>query len=90
MDECQIRDANTNAPGSMAGNFLLGEWFGAVKCRHGHPTRLFNIGRNHFVACDNCRTGIWVGSNLMSGWRQENEDIWRKNSKSVEGYEFFE
>jgi hypothetical protein len=26
----------------------------------------------------------------MSGWRQENEDIWRKNSKSVEGYEFFE
>jgi len=73
---------------AVVGNFLLGDWFGDTKCRYGHETRLFNIGRGHFMACDRCRTFIFVGSNLMSGWRQENEDIWRKNNRSVKGYRF--
>ena len=73
-----------------AGNFLLGDCFCDVRCRHGHEIRLFNIGRGHFVACDRCRTFIFVGSNLMSRWRAESEDIWRANSRSVEGYEFIE
>ena len=71
------------------GNFLMGNFFGDVKCRHGHKTRLFNIHRGHYVACDECRTYIFVGSNLMS-WRQENDDIWQANYDSVEGYEFIE
>ena len=79
-----------SSPDHTAGNFLLGDCFCDVRCRHGHETRLFNIGRGHFVACDRCRTFIFVGSNLMSGWRAESEDIWRANSKSVEGYEFIE
>jgi hypothetical protein len=73
-----------------AGNFLLGECFCDVRCRHGHEIRLFNIGRGHFVACDHCRMFVFLGSNLMSGWRSESKDIWRANSKSVEGYEFIE
>jgi hypothetical protein len=77
-------------PENAAGNFLLGESFCEVRCRHGHETRLFNIGRGHFIACDHCRTFLLVGSNLMSSWRQESEDIWRANSDSVEGYEFIE
>jgi len=72
------------------GNFFLGDFFGEAKCRYGHETRLFNIGRGHFVACDSCRTYIFVGSNLMSCWREENKDIWQRNSDSVEGYEFIE
>ena len=68
----------------------MGDFFGAVKCRYGHPVRLFNISRGHFVACDECRTYVFVGSNLMSCWREETEDIWRRNSESVEGYEFIE
>ena len=75
---------------NAAGNFLLGECFCDVRCRHGHETQLFNIGRGHFVACDHCRTFMLVGSNLMGSWREESEDIWRANSKSVEGYEFIE
>ena len=75
---------------SVVGNFLMGDFFGAVRCRHGHPVRLFNIGRGHFVACDECRTCVLVGSNLMSSWRQETEDLWRRNSDSVEGYAFIE
>lgn len=74
----------------VAGNFLMGHFFGAVKCRHGHPVRLFNIGRGHFVACDGCRTFIMVGSNLMSSWRAETEDNWRDNRESVAGYSFTE
>jgi len=74
----------------VVGNFLTGDFFGDVECRHGHPVRLFNIGRGHFVACDSCRTFLHVGSNLMSNWREETEDIWRRNSQSISGYRFIE
>ena len=60
----------------------MGEWFGDIRCRYGHETRLFNIGRGHFVACDVCRTFLFVGSNLMSNWRQESESVWRKNREA--------
>jgi hypothetical protein len=82
--------AQVDKPENAVGNFLLGECFCEVRCRHGHETRLFNIGRGHFVACDRCRTYIFVGSNLMSNWRGESEDVWRANSKSVAGYKFIE
>ena len=68
------------------GNFDLGTFFGDVKCIHGHETRLFNIGRGHYVACDKCRSYVFVGSNLMSCWRQENKDIWQNNYESIKGY----
>jgi len=34
------------------GNLDMGVCFCEVKGGHGHETRLFNIGRAHFVACD--------------------------------------
>jgi ferredoxin len=74
----------------IVGNFDLGECFAEVKCIHDHPTRPFNIGCGHFVACDACRTYVFVGSNLMSGWRQENEAVWRRNHESVEGHMMLE
>jgi hypothetical protein len=82
--------ARGSASESCTGNLLLGECFADIRCRHGHEVRLFNIGRDHFVACDSCRTYMHVGSNLMSNWRQEDETIWRANSNSVEGYELVE
>lgn len=72
------------------GNFVLGMCFADVKCMHGHAVRLFNIGRDHLVACDSCRTVLHVGSNLMSGWRREDESVWRRNRESVKGYRLFE
>ena len=72
------------------GNFYLGESFADVRCLWGHKVRLFNFGRCHYVACDSCRTYIFVGANLMSNWRQETEDIWRKNSESKKGYRLIE
>ena len=73
-----------------AGNFLIGDFFADVRCRLGHKTRLFNIGRGHYVACDECKSYIFVGANLTSGWRLENKGIWRKNGDSVRGYKFIQ
>ena len=67
----------------IRGNFAVGVCFGEVRCVHGHPVRLFNIRRGHWVACDRCRTYIYVGSNLMSSWRSETEAIWRANDESI-------
>jgi len=72
---------------NVAGNFDLGECFADVRCRHGHVSRLFNIGRGHYVACDTCRTFVFVGSNLMSSWREEQRGTWQRNRDSIEGYE---
>lgn len=69
-----------------AGNFCMGQCFADIRCMYGHRTRLFNIGRDHYVACDECRAYIWFGSNLMSGWRQENLDVWDANWESIRGY----
>ena len=76
--------------GKFSGNFVFGEFFADVKCRHGHEVRMFNIGRGHFIACDKCKTYIFVGSNLLRCWREENKEIWQKNSDSVKGYRFIE
>ena len=70
----------------IVGNFDLGECFCEVTCRHGHQTRLFNIGRGHVVACDKCKTYMFVGSNLMSSWRSEDKDTWERNHESIRGY----
>jgi len=68
------------------GNFEIREWALDVICKHGHEVRIFNIGRGHWVACDKCKTCMFLGSNLISVWRQETETLWRKNAASVENY----
>ena len=74
----------------IRGNFAMGTWFGEVRCIRGHPVRLFNIGRGHWVACDKCRMYMFVGSNLMSSWRSETDSFWRANDESVWGYRCIE
>jgi len=75
---------------TTVGNFMIGDCFADVKCRFGHRIRLFNIGRGHYIACDECKSYIFVGSNLMSCWRRENKDIWQENYESVKGYKFIQ
>ena len=79
-------DTMRKTAGEFLGNFDTGECFTDVGCIHGHDTRLFNISREHFVACDTCRTYIHVGSNLMSSWRHEDRRVWRQNRDSIDGY----
>jgi len=75
---------------NIASNFDLGECFCDIRCRHGHETRLFNIGRGHFIACDTCRTFVCIGANLMSSWRLETKGHWENNCRSIEWYEEIE
>lgn len=70
------------------GNFVIGDFFADVRCGFGHRTKLFNIGRANCVACDRCRAYVFVGSNLMSNWRQEGRDVWQRNYESINGYKF--
>ena len=46
--------------GVQVGNLDMGECFCKVKCRLGHETRLLDIGRLQFVACDMCRRCVFV------------------------------
>lgn len=71
------------------GNFVIGEFWGDLRCVFGHEMHIVNTGRGHWGVCDKCRTCILLGSNLTSSWRSENERIWRRNSARMDGYEHF-
>jgi hypothetical protein len=86
-----MKESNLSiTPAERMGNFDMGDCFCNVRCVHGHEVRMFNIGRGHFVACDKCRTYIYVGGNLKSDWRQENKDIWEENLNRVLDYKLIE
>jgi hypothetical protein len=55
-DEAQTTSTTQDiAPEKLLGNFVFGDFFADVTCRHGHKVRMFNISRGHYVACDACR-----------------------------------
>jgi len=72
---------------STRGNFVAGDCIWDTRCRHGHETRMFNINRGHYIACDECKTYLFLGSNLASSWHRENDDIWQANRDSIKGYD---
>ena len=52
-----------------------------------HENFYLNIGRQNWMYCDECKIRWFMGENLISTWRQENEDIWEKNYKKIKDYE---
>jgi len=40
----------------------------------GESDGCLNLGRDHWFYCDQHRTRWWIGSNLFSGWRDEDEE----------------
>ena len=68
-------------------NFIFGEFWGDVKCKHkDHQVRIINVGRSHYAVCDKCKDYTWLGSNLMSNWKYESEELWKKNSDLLRKY----
>ena len=49
-----------------------------------------NRGRHHWFLCAEHRTTWYAGSGLFSDWKDENEKIWRKNSKIIARYTIVE
>ena len=68
------------------GNFVIGSCWCDLSCSLGHKVRIINIERGHFGVCDECKTYIFLGSNLTSSWRNEDKDIWEKNKKELKNY----
>ena len=61
------------------------ETFGG--CPHcGRNNGYLNVGRDHWFICDRHKTKWLAGSNLFTGWRDEGEEIWKKNRFKLAGY----
>ena len=45
-----------------------------------------NIGKLHYFVCDTHKTKWWVGSNLFSCWRRQDEEIWEQNFAMLAEY----
>ena len=45
-----------------------------------------NVHRVHWMACDEHRVKWWIGSNLFSGWRHEDEGKWEANRAALRDY----
>lgn len=61
------------------------EYFGGCPVC-GEYTDCLNVNRDHWMVCEKHRTRWCIGSNLFSSWRHENEDIWKRNRETLDGY----
>lgn len=64
---------------------LVDDRFG--NCPTCHKTNGFlNVGRDHWFVCDRHRSKWWVGSNLFSCWRDQDEQGRLVNVHKLAGY----
>jgi hypothetical protein len=64
---------------------VFGGYFGSCpNCAHhdGH----FNIRKNHWFFCNECKTCWLAGWNLLDDWRSETEETWEANQRRLENY----
>ena len=54
-------------------------------CEHLNASYV-NIGRNHWGYCDECKRKWNWGSNILSSWRNETEEDWKRNEEFLQGY----
>lgn len=52
----------------------------------GRNDGFLNIGRDHVFVCNEHRVWWPVGSNLFSCWQYEDETVWDRNWKKIQGY----
>jgi hypothetical protein len=50
--------------------------------------RYLNVGRVHFVVCDDCEACWLIGSNLFSSWRHESKEVWQANEALLKTYRY--
>jgi hypothetical protein len=57
---------------------------GCPQC--GDPGVYFNVGRDHWATCPDHKVKWFVGSNLFSAWRDETEEVWRRDTDELCAY----
>ncbi len=60
-------------------------YFGGCPCC-GNSDNYLNDGPEHSFMCHRHKTKWHAGSNLFSGWRDENEEVWRLNRFRLSEY----
>lgn len=61
------------------------EYFGG--CPHcGSSDGFLNFGRDHWGICHKHQVKWYIGSNLFSGWRDEAEEQWLRNTYRLSPY----
>jgi hypothetical protein len=56
-------------------------------CRHReHRNYYLNLGRAHWMVCDECKIKWFIGENLFSFWRTQTEDVWMRNWEHIKAY----
>ena len=71
-------------PGARAA-VTTGEYFGG--CPHcGQNDGFMNIGREHWFVCNKHKAKWHIGSNLFSGWEDEDEAVWTRNEYRLENF----
>ena len=61
------------------------DYFGG--CPHcGKNDGYVNIGREHWFVCNRHKTKWRIGSNLFSGWKDEDEAVWTRNEYRLRNY----
>ena len=70
---------------SARANVTTDEYFGG--CPHcGKNDELMNVGREHWFVCNRHKTKWRIGSNLFSGWKDEDEAVWTRNEYRLERF----
>jgi hypothetical protein len=64
--------------------FTVTDYFGG--CPECGRSDWLNVGRNHIVCCHEHKLGQCIGSKLFSNWKDETEEVWKRNQKILEGY----
>ncbi|MDQ3506929.1 MAG: hypothetical protein M3494_02770 [Actinomycetota bacterium] len=76
------RSSMSEASGQQA---QIDHFGGCPKC--GGNDGCLNVGRSHWFVCRRHKVRWFVGANLFSNWRHEEDWEWEENAKELEGYE---
>jgi hypothetical protein len=79
-----INETAANGADSAATIFVNDYFGGCPEC--GRQDGYLNVGRSHFIICDEHKVGQCIGENLFSSWKDETEGDWDRNRKLLEGY----
>ncbi len=44
-----------------------------------HENYAFNYGSGNWMCCDECKIVWCIGENMLTGWRDEDEEDWKRN-----------
>jgi hypothetical protein len=80
----EMTPANDNSVATPVPIFKVEYFGGCPKC--GLDDGYLNIGRDHWFVCHAHRRKWWVGSNLFSSWREQDDATFEENARLLAGY----